>query len=398
VPDTSCKPSLHNRVMVSGGPWFSGVGALREKESYLVVDNDTGRIRQCPLSSVDIDINSCSVFAYRPEGVYWQPWGLLVDELKKLVYVTDDEQSIVHVFSYDGGYFGHFADQAMFLSKPAGLAIKPGPLAAISPITPPSSAIAGEPIVTNMDLRARDNKPLSSTYNITGELSRYQVTATGMKDGLAITIRGVVPSASEARVVVEISGVWEISVREGIKYPQNLHGSPFKIEVKAAETDPASCVTEFTRDVIAGGNFNATVETFDKFDNPTDQADDIFQCVLDGDEESVASDFTKTMTKAGSYNVEVRHSTSSAEIAGSPFHFKVNAAPPDAASSTHNIVAGMELISENEILQELRVLPRDQVRRTKRAVRRMVRRSAAQKSHCERRGEGDEPVALSLSL
>jgi len=293
----SCKPSLRNRVMVSGGAWFRGVGVLREKESYLVVDSTTDYIRQCPLSSVDIDIdidiNSCSVFAYQPEGVDWRPWGLLVDELKKLVYVTDKDKNIVHVFSYDGDYFGHLADQAMFLSLPTGLAIKPGPLAAISPITPPSSATAGEPIITNMDLRARDNKPLSPTYNIAGELSRYQVTATGRKDGFATTIRGSVLSASEAHILIKFAGVWNITIMEGINNPQNLYGSPYEITVNPAPTDPAACQLAFPPNLAVDTTLTATISTFDKFLNPTPETTDTFYYYLkDPAQKTLITDLT----------------------------------------------------------------------------------------------------------
>ena len=51
-------------------------------------------------------------------------YGLLVDKLKKMVYVTDNDKSIIHVFSYDGDYFGHLADHTMFLSQRRDLAIK----------------------------------------------------------------------------------------------------------------------------------------------------------------------------------------------------------------------------------------------------------------------------------
>ena len=93
--------------------YFSGVGVLRERESYLVADSDTDYIRQCSLSSVGITINSCRFFAYQPEGNKWQPFGLLIDELKKLVYVTDSLKNIVDVFSFDADYFGCLADQAI---------------------------------------------------------------------------------------------------------------------------------------------------------------------------------------------------------------------------------------------------------------------------------------------
>ena len=63
------------------------------------------------------------------------------------------------------------------------------------------------------------------------------------------------------------------------------------------------------------------------------------------------------VTKAGEYTVDV-----TPVIKGNPFRFDVKKDVPRAATSTHNI-ASTELVSEKEILQELRVLPKDQVRR-----------------------------------
>jgi len=225
------------------------------------------------------------------------------------------------------------------------LALKPGPLAAISPITPASSATAGEPIITNMDLRARDNKPPSPTYNITGELSRYQVTATGLRYGLATTFQGSVPSASEAHILIKYAGIWEISVREGVKNPQHLYGSPYQITVNPAATDPGSCISTFENTLVAGDDFVVTVAPFDSFSNPTSHPDDSFEAYFDS---SPSTRFPLTRssphahfavssptTIASSYRLHVLHND--AEVANSPFNFDVTSASPSASQCEHSL-------------------------------------------------------------
>ena len=96
---------------------------------------------------------------------------------------------------------------------------------------------------------------LSLTYNITGELSRYQVTATGLHDGFSTTFRGSVPSVSEAQILIKYAGIWEVSVREGINNPKHRQGSPYLIIVNPAETDPTEGETEYERVLTAGDAF-----------------------------------------------------------------------------------------------------------------------------------------------
>ena len=351
VPTTSCNPAKRNRRMLDGGWSLRGIGVIRQLGVYLVVEYSYERVYSCPIASTDSRLNSdCSTFADQPEGTDWDPYNLQVDEAKHLVYVADRTFSIIHVFSFGGDYFGHLAQNPLFLTLPDALAFKPGPLAAISPITPPSAATAGEPIITPFTLHDRANIPLPTNYNITKDLPRFRITATGLKDGLTTTIHGSVPSASEAHILVKFAGVWTVSITEGIKNPQNLFGSPYEIAVKPAETDPAECEAEFERVFTAGASFSLNITAGDAFRNPTEGMEFEFSCCVG-----------EAMNKAGEYTVEVTPA-----IKGSPFNFDVKPSDPDAASSTHNIDIGDDtgLVSFKERFLDLRVFPKDRFNNT----------------------------------
>ena len=92
-----------------------------------------------------------------PETHHGTNLNLVVDDAKQLVCVGDKDKSSVHVFSFSGDYYCPLEDAALFLSGPTALAIKPGSLATLSPISPPPTATAGVPIVTTMTLHDRTN-------------------------------------------------------------------------------------------------------------------------------------------------------------------------------------------------------------------------------------------------
>ncbi|GMI19417.1 hypothetical protein TeGR_g12132, partial [Tetraparma gracilis] len=80
---TGCDPQTRNSVMMLyGGSNLRGIGVL--DETYIVADMD--KIYECPLTSVGISKYSCEVFAYQPQGTYWDPINVLVDPIKRLVH------------------------------------------------------------------------------------------------------------------------------------------------------------------------------------------------------------------------------------------------------------------------------------------------------------------------
>ena len=350
VPGTSCDPEVRNSDMLSDLflDTVSGIGVIRAKNIYLLCETPaykyTGdaKVWACPLDLQVTDIYaSCSEFAFRPEGTPWNPFNFVVDDSKQLVYITDQDYSAVYVFSFDGDYFGHLAQSSKFLAQPSSLALKPGPLAAVSPIFPPASATAGVLIVTPVTLHDRANTPLPATYDMTEDLPRFRISATGLLNGIAATVHGSVPSASEAHILIKFAGVWTVSITEGIKNPEPLLGSPYEITVQPAETDPAECEAEFERVLTAGSFFSLNINMVDAFGNPTEGAEFNFSCCVG-----------EAMTKAGEYTVDITPA-----IKSNPFRFDVKAGTPSALASTHAISEGSESL-------ELRVFPKDKFNNT----------------------------------
>lgn len=55
----------------------------------------------------------------------------------------DSRYSRVHVFQFDGEWLGTVEDSKGDLNQPTALALKPGTAAELSPVSPPSSTVAG---------------------------------------------------------------------------------------------------------------------------------------------------------------------------------------------------------------------------------------------------------------
>jgi hypothetical protein len=93
-----------------------------------------------------------------------------------------------------------------------------------------------------------------------------------------------------------------VSVTQGTYNVQHFLGSPRLITVAAAATDPASCVVEIPggRSITAGSSFEAIVETFDEFENPTSHPEDSFKSRVElgnskenfGNRHVLSSDYT----------------------------------------------------------------------------------------------------------
>ena len=82
-----------------------------------------------------------------------------------------------------------------------------------------------------------------------------------------------------ASVVIPYAGDWTLEVTQGTYNVQHFLGSPRLITVAAAATDPDSCVVKIPRgrSITAGSSFEAIVETFDEFENPTSHPEDSFK-------------------------------------------------------------------------------------------------------------------------
>jgi hypothetical protein len=77
--EATCDPAERDMILVDGGSDIVGVEVLLEKGTFLVSNRfpsnpGNGRVWECTLGiTTTMDITSCELFAYRPEGVGW-PW------------------------------------------------------------------------------------------------------------------------------------------------------------------------------------------------------------------------------------------------------------------------------------------------------------------------------------
>jgi hypothetical protein len=77
--EATCDPAERNKVLVDDGSDIVGVEVLLEKGTFLVSNRipslpGNGRVWECPLNTTTtMDIYSCELFAYHPEGSDWDP-------------------------------------------------------------------------------------------------------------------------------------------------------------------------------------------------------------------------------------------------------------------------------------------------------------------------------------
>ena len=160
IQNTACIGSQRNlRVaQVDNGNdnaefFLRGICTLRAKRTFLVVvinkveGLSIDRIYECPLapsSTLSITRGDCSIFAIQPgEQDVWDPFGLLYDEGKNIIYVSDKDNQKIHIFDTDRNFISRLEQQTGDLSFPTGMAIQPGIFAPLSAVIPPSSATSG---------------------------------------------------------------------------------------------------------------------------------------------------------------------------------------------------------------------------------------------------------------
>ena len=343
VPGSGCKPAVRNKILVQANGNLRGVAFSKLLGEFFYVREVLGRVSRCFKSETASIGYECPTFAENPQGRAWDPHGAIVDDVKQVVYVSDMEFSSVHVFALDGTYLGPLEQTRGFLSQPTTMAIKPGPYAPVSSLAVLATAVAGEEIAIPLTLRTS----MADIYAATNETGGFQVSAAGFQFGAASTITGYIAHANSllsAFLSIRAVGKWSVAITEGIKNPQHLEGSPFEIEIMAAETVPAECEAEFKQVLTAGDGFTLDVTTVDAFGNPTEGAEFSFSCCVG-----------EAVNQAGEYTVSVTPA-----IKGNPFRFDVKPNDPDAATSTHNIATATEFISTKEIQQELRAFPKDE--------------------------------------
>ncbi|GMI25880.1 hypothetical protein TeGR_g1793 [Tetraparma gracilis] len=265
---------------------------------------------------------------------------------------------------------------------PDAMAQRPGLYAPLSPSHPPSSLpAAGERIEVALAMMDAYNSTVSNYHPTSAHDLALEVSATGYITGtnFTTTIEGEIlydknspaHASLTASVVIPYAGHWSVSVTQGTYNVQHFLGSPHLITVAAAATDPASCVVEIPggRSITAGSSFDAIVETFDEFDNPTSHPEDSFKsrAELGNSEENfsnrhvLSSDhtFSELQTVAGAYKLYLYHANTQREVAGSPISFDVLPAAPSAATSTASAGNTASIVSAFDTALSLQVFVND---------------------------------------
>jgi len=324
VPSANCDPARRNTTMAIVNPDVEqdivNVAPLREMGTYLVTDSypevpGHGRVWECSLNETDVVMTDCLEFAVRPENSNWDPYALLLDEDRKVVYVSDYNYHKIHMFRYDGEYLGRLEDESGALVNPSSMAIGPGMYTPNCLVTPQTTATAGSTIELPLALRDQLNQDFNSEYQI----SRLQVLGSGTLPGteFEFTIPGnVTHDPYMASLAIEYAGVWTVSVTGGLANSQNFAGSPLEVTV----SDVASSV------IVAGSPLTLRVFPHDVFKNPTVHADDAFYCTIDESLEQLPfaranADFSLShlLTTVGGFKLHLFHENTGKEIDRSPF-------------------------------------------------------------------------------
>jgi hypothetical protein len=184
---TECNPQTRNSVMMQyGGGNIFGIGVLNE--TYIVVDEGNDKIYECPLTSVGISKSSCEVFADQPQGTWWDPINVLVDPIKRLVFVVDELFSDVLVLDFDGSFLAPLTSSRGALMLPRAMAQRPGLYAPLSPSHPPSSlSTAGERIEVALAMMDAYNSTVSNSHPTSAHDLALEVSATGYITGTNFT-------------------------------------------------------------------------------------------------------------------------------------------------------------------------------------------------------------------
>ena len=356
VPGTEC-PASRQATMLFQADDAKQIAVIREMGIYLFVDQGqyTKVVYSCPLEHTGYIVpTQCTKFA----ALSWDPVGIAVDEYLKLIYVGDATYSKIYAFKFNGDFIDTVEESKGDLTSPTAIAIKPGISVPLSLVHPPTTSTAGVRFSVPMTLKNNHDNNITDTYSVSKELSRYHIEGAGLITGsdYAVTLTGSIihdnttPAhrSLTGSLVLTYAGTWTVSITEGVKNEQHLHGSPFIVVVEPASTTPDAVETKFEYFITAGSKFTATLIPFDLFGNPTNHSDDSFSASFSSSQDGAGGPsfylqpdlsfvLSKTMTIAGAYTLDVTHDLTSQPVANSPFHFQVNPGAPDAATSTHNV-------------------------------------------------------------
>ena len=305
----------------------------------------------------------CPVFISGLPVGSWMPGALLVNEKNELLFLSDVENIQIHSFDFDGKLVGTFTPP----SAGTSMAFKSGSYSPLAELTPPETTSTASTISLAVSLRDCYGDSLPPDYDISPEMSHLSFTAYGtiqISDDvhIPIPIEGAV-SLDAATVDITFAGEWRLELIENFALSsQHVGSSPLTITVDPGPTAFPACTLDYNSSVIAGDTLTITLKTHDEYNNPTDHSSDSFSTEVGG----AVKEFSRST--GGTFTMSHRFTQAGAENFKIPavgqFGLDVFPSVPDAPSSTHNIKAGTELVSETEQLLDLRVFPKDEFNNT----------------------------------
>ena len=327
-----------------------GVLTVLEKE-----EGTQAYIYECPLQQgMKYDGQArteCRVFAREPTDQKWEPTGVLVDREQELVFVPDNLGARIHVYDFDGVHVTHLPS----LASVSDLAFMPGIYAPLSRLTLPATPpVAGTAFEIPVEFRDRNDLPL--------EAVDFAFETTAKHGDNAVTTRSDSSASSVTMTLKNPIGEWLLEMYEEFRSSPAFHAvgpTTSTLTLKAAQTDPNECKSDFISSIAAGDPFTVTLSPFDSFSNPTTHPDDEFEAYFDERmrfpltrSNNGKFTFSSPMTTASSYKLHVLHNNTGAKVAYSPFNFDVKPGAPDNAASTHITTLGSKTLY-------MRVLARD---------------------------------------
>ena len=148
---------------------------------------------------------------------------------------------------------------------------------------------AGTPAVFPIVLHGPRDVPIPNSYDMSSDVFLYHAEAaySDSSTGASVTLpcsivynANIQPTAAlSVSCELTLATTYEVSIFHSRTNPQHLAGSPYPLTILPAATDPASCVIDVPagKRIVAGASFEAIVETFDEFYNPTSHPEDSFK-------------------------------------------------------------------------------------------------------------------------
>ena len=293
----------------------------------------------------------------------------------------------IHVATLDGEY--HTSLEGGDLYKPTSVAIRPGAYAPLSSFSASFGetfeVTAGEKFELALDLRDGSNDHYSPSQSAADNIKitiEGVVALPNLGDTAVVSIGDIVfntkSSELKASGTLYNAGTWTVDTFEQVGDPDvflthhSLAGCPFKLVVVPAASFPDnSFITELATTVRAGENVTGTLETVDKFMNPTASTTETFGYWFDEEYDkkkifvrsphNTFVNFAATLTKAKTYDlhVSVENKGVEKEVKDSPYTVAVqHAALPDASTTVSSL--NMEIEATIQSLGQVKINPVDE--------------------------------------